>query len=67
MKIRLKADLFIEPTKTVLINQIRDFLVANKGKFLKINGETSSISVEKCRHDESPPQPCEIIFDWKQT
>ncbi len=67
MKLRLRADLILDPTDPV-VNTIKDFLITNKNHFLKIsNQETSRVIVEKCHHDETPPQPCEQIFKWEQT
>lgn len=67
MKYKVRAILIIDPTETVTINQIKDFLVANKVKFLKVNENMiSSISVEKCYHDQIPSLPCEVIFNWQK-
>lgn len=48
-------------------DKIKDGVVALRNKMKKANAiETSSIKVEICHHDENPPKPCEVLYEWKK-
>lgn len=51
--------------KTILAftkNLMPSAVVINSGQ---PNEERGSITLEKCYHDETPNQPCEIIENWQ--
>ena len=63
MKIRIRVDAILDPPDTASIDQLRNGVVALQGKMKRINAfETSTITVEKCRHDEAGT--CEVIYRW---
>ena len=46
-------------------DKLKAGIIALQGKLKRINAvETSTIMVEKCFHDEIPPKPCEILYQW---
>ena len=67
MKLRIRADLILEVTDSVTVADIRDRLIAIRGKLQKISiDESSFLTVEECNHDEVPPQPCVILYSWRK-
>lgn len=67
MKYRIRLDGILDAADTITRDQIKNVLVNLKDKMKKINAlETSSIIVEECHHDESPPQPCKPLYKWQK-
>ena len=65
MKYRVRIDAVVNDTATR--DKIKDGIMALQGKLQRINTfETSSIVVEECHHDESPPQPCIELYRWQK-
>lgn len=66
-KIRIRIDAILEVTDTATRDKIVTALEALKSKMTRANAfETSSITVERCYHDESPPKQCEILYQWQK-
>ena len=67
MKVRIRIDAILNPTDTATRDKIVTALEALKTKMQRANAfETSSIMVERCYHDETPPKPCEVIQRWEK-
>lgn len=68
MKIRIRIDAILDPTDKATRDKIIDGLEALKTKMKRANAfETSSITVERCFHDEVPTKPCEVLASWEKT
>ena len=69
MKYRITIDIFIDPKHRHIIAAVIKFMkfltkyceTINRGK---INEVRSRIVIHECYHDESPPKPCRIIYEW---
>ncbi len=65
---RIRIDAFVDITDTATRDQIKNGIVALQSKLKRANAvETSRIEVHKCFHDEVPPKPCEVIYEWEKT
>lgn len=63
MKIRIRIDAVFDPTDTISIDQLKNGIIALQSKLKRVNTvETSTITVEKCYHDEGGS--CEQIYSW---
>ena len=67
MKVRIRIDAILNPTDKATRDKIVTALEALKTKMQRANAfETSSITIEKCYHDETPFKPCEVIQRWEK-
>ena len=67
MKYRVRLDAALDVTDALTRDQIREFLTSVRNKMQRVNSfETSSIVVEECHHDESPPRPCVELYRWEK-
>ena len=65
MLIRVRIDAAFDPTDTVSIDALRNGIIALQNKLKRVTAvETSTITVEKCRHDEGGM--CEQIYSWSK-
>lgn len=65
MKIRIRIDAIFDPIDTTHIDDLRNKVVALRDFMGRITPfETSSITVENCRHDEGGQ--CEILYQWEK-
>lgn len=66
-KIRIRIDAILDINDTATRDKIVDGLQALKSKMQRANEfETSTITVEKCYHDEVPTKPCEVLASWEK-
>lgn len=64
---RITIDAFVDIDDTATRDKIRNGIVALRDKMQRANEfETSRIEVHKCYHDEIPPKPCEILYEWEK-
>ena len=69
MKIRITIDILIDPKYANIVAAAIKFMkfltkyceTINKGK---ANEVRSRIVIHKCYHDETPPKPCEVIYEF---
>jgi len=67
MRIRFQLDLFLDATDTLSQDKIKTVFDALKSRLLRASAvETSSITIQKCYHDETPPKPCETVYSWSK-
>ena len=67
MKIRIRVDAILDPKDENIKDEALKILERVKHRFQRLNEfETSSIVVEECYHDESPPKPCRVVFEWRR-
>ena len=65
MKYRVRLDCILDITDTATRDAMKTYLVNLRDKMQRMGDlETSSIVVEQCYHDESPPKPCVILYQW---
>ena len=66
-KIRIRIDAILDVDDKNTRDKIVDALEALKSKMKRANAfETSTITVEKCYHDETPTKPCEVLAHWEK-
>ncbi len=66
-KIRIRIDAILDVNDTGTRQSILNSMEGLKAKLKRANTrETSTITVEKCYHDETPPKPCEVLSHWEK-
>lgn len=67
MKIRVRIVASFEVADQATAVGLRNTVMTLQSKMVRVNAlETSSIMVEECHHDETPPQPCVELFRWEK-
>ena len=64
MKYRVRLDLILDNDKLALANTIYNQLftqLKDNARVITLTDEKSFLELEECHHDESPPQPCQIL------
>jgi len=66
MKIRIQADFVLDPTDISSRDAVTTVFQQIKSKLQGLSAlEYSQVTIQKCYHDEVPPKPCEVVFQWK--
>lgn len=66
MKIRIQADFVLDPTDISSRDAVTNVFQRIKSKLLALDTlEYSQVTIQRCYHDEVPPKPCEVMFQWK--
>ena len=64
MKYRCMATLYFLDEQTAI-----DFWQSLRDKFalsVNIGTDTSKAAIHECHHDETPPEPCDVVFvEWE--
>ena len=69
MKLRIRVDLSFEPGEEQHLTGLKNAAVAAGAHAVNINEgddneEIGFVRVTNCYHDESPPSPCEVTYEW---